>query len=67
MKVIHATAMDRRPSPLQDAYMHFRLDRQGLPVSPRTLGFYDEKIGAFLAWLGQEHPSRLPLAARAAC
>jgi hypothetical protein len=46
MKVIHGTATDRRPSPLEDAYLHFRLDRQGLPVSPRTLGFYDEKVGA---------------------
>ena len=25
-------------------------------MSPRTLGFYNEKVGAFLAWLGQEQP-----------
>jgi hypothetical protein len=56
MKVIHGTRTERRPSPLEDTYLHFRLDRQGLPVSPRTLGFYDEKVGAFLAWLAQEQP-----------
>jgi hypothetical protein len=38
MKVIQGIATDRRPSPLKDAYLHFRLDRQGLPVPPRTLG-----------------------------
>jgi hypothetical protein len=55
MRVIQGTATDRRPSPLEEAYSHFRLDRQGLPVSPRTLGFYDDKIGGFLAWLRKEH------------
>jgi integrase len=55
MRVIQGTATDRRPTPLEEAYAHFRLDRQGLPVSPRTLGFYDDKIGGFLAWLRREH------------
>ena len=55
MKVIQGAVAETRPSPLEDAYAHFRLDRQALPVSPRTLQFYDEKIGPFLGWLRLEH------------
>lgn len=55
MRIIHGTTTQRRPSPLEEVYAHFRLDRQGMPVAPRTLGFFDEKVGAFLAWLRREH------------
>jgi hypothetical protein len=33
MKVIHGTATDRQTSPLEDAYVQFRLDRVWLAVA----------------------------------
>ena len=47
---------DRRTTPLEEAYAHFRLDRQGLPVSPATLRLYEHTIGRFLRWVRSEHP-----------
>ena len=36
-------------------YTHFRLDRQGLPVSLATLRLYEHTIGRFLRWVRVEH------------
>lgn len=55
MRVIHGTAARPR-SALQAAYDEFRLDWQGELVSPRTLEYYDDRIGQFLDWLTQERP-----------
>ena len=55
MRVIHGTA-PRPRSALQAACDEFRLDRQGELVSPRTLEYYDDRIGQFLDWLAQERP-----------
>jgi hypothetical protein len=41
---------------LSRRYTHFRLDRQGLPVSPATLHLYEHAIGRFLPWVRSEHP-----------
>jgi hypothetical protein len=38
------------------AFDEFRLDRQGELDSLRTLEFYDDRIGQFLAWLAEERP-----------
>jgi integrase len=56
MRVIHGSAEPRRRSAIQAAYDEFRLDRQGELVSPRTLEYYDDRIGQFLAWLAEERP-----------
>ena len=45
LRVISGAAADRRTTPLEEAYAHFRLDRQGLPVSPATLRLYEHTIG----------------------
>lgn len=34
-----------------DAYNDFYLSRQAIRVSPRTLGFYSEKLTKFISWL----------------
>src|SRR5215471_18752491 len=41
---------NRRPSPLEAAYDHFRLVLQGDLVSDRTLDHYDDMIQPFLSW-----------------
>ncbi len=41
----------RRQPPLVVGYEHFRLDRQGALLSPRTLHYYDETVLPFLRWL----------------
>ena len=56
MRVIQGAAAERRTTPLEEAYAHFRLDRQGLPVSPATLRLYEHTIGRFLRWVRSEHP-----------
>ncbi|HXM55740.1 MAG TPA: site-specific integrase [Candidatus Dormibacteraeota bacterium] len=56
MRVISGLATERRTTPLEEAYAHFRLDRQGLPVSPATLRLYEHTIGRFLRWVRSEHP-----------
>jgi len=55
MRVIQGTAAERRTTPLEEAYAHFRLDWQGLPVSPATLRLYEHTIGRFLRWVRVEH------------
>jgi hypothetical protein len=45
-----------RPSRIEEAYAHIRLDRQGDPVSVGTLKLYEHTIGRFLRWLRSEHP-----------
>jgi integrase len=49
MRVIQGHAAERRTTPLEEAYAHFRLDRQGLPVSAATLRLYEHTIGRFPA------------------
>ena len=44
----------RRQPPLVVGYEHFRLDRQGQLLSPRTLIYYDETVLPFLRWLEAE-------------
>ena len=55
MRVIDGSA-PRPRSALRAAYEEFRLDRQGELVSPRTLEYYDDRIGQFLDWLAHERP-----------
>lgn len=55
MRVINGSA-PRPRSALRAAYEEFRLDRQGELVSPRTLEYYDDRIGQFLDWLAEERP-----------
>ena len=40
----------RRQPPILAAYEHFRLDRQGMLVSPRTLEYYGGMVLPFLRW-----------------
>ena len=58
MSVIQQVPPDsaRSPSQVDDAYAHYRLDRQGDPVSPNTLELYEHTVGRFLRWLRTEHP-----------
>ena len=42
----------RRQPPLVAGYEHFRLERQGALLSPKTLGYYDGMVLPFLKWLG---------------
>ena len=44
----------RRQPPVAAAYQHFRLDRQGMLVSARTLEYYDGMVLPFLRWLDAE-------------
>jgi len=44
----------RRQPPLVVGYEHFRLDRQGQLLSPKTLIYYDETVLPFLRWLEAE-------------
>jgi integrase len=44
----------RRQPPLIIGYEHFRLDRQGQLLSPKTLIYYDETVLPFLRWLEAE-------------
>jgi hypothetical protein len=41
----------RRQPPLVVGYEHFRLERQGALLSPKTLIYYDETVLPFLRWL----------------
>ena len=56
MKVIQGALQERRPTRIEEAYAHFRLDRQGMPVSPGTLRLYEHTVGRFLRWLRERHP-----------
>src|SRR4029077_15313275 len=40
----------RRQPPILAAYEHFRLDRQGMLGSPRTLEYYDVMVLPVLKW-----------------
>jgi hypothetical protein len=42
---------------LEEAYQVFRLERQGNLLTPRTLEFYDLRIGELIAWLRREVPT----------
>lgn len=48
-----------RTSAIEAAYQHFRLDKQGSLVSPKTLQHYEWTIRPFLRWLDEEHPEVL--------
>src|SRR5713226_978673 len=58
MQVIHGLA-GRPRSPLRSAYEHFRLERQGDLVSPKTLDFYHYMLEPLLGWLEESHPAAL--------
>jgi hypothetical protein len=47
----------RRP-PIRTGYEHFRLERQGELVSPKTLEYYDGMVLPFLDWLDGEGVQR---------
>ena len=57
MRVIHGGEQGPRRTALEDAYDHFRLERQGNRVSPKTLKAYDYHLGLFFAWLHRERPA----------
>ncbi len=44
----------RRQPPLGAGYEHFRLERQGALLSPKTLEYYDGMVLPFLKWLDAE-------------
>jgi integrase len=48
----------RRRPPIRAAYEHFRLERQGELISPKTLDFYDAHVLPFLTWLDGEGVQR---------
>lgn len=56
MRVIEGSPQVRRRTPLQDAYEHFRLERQGNRASHHTLNAYDFHVGGLLKWLAVEYP-----------
>jgi integrase/recombinase XerD len=51
-----AESEPHRTSAIEAAYQHFRLDKQGSLVSPKTLRHYEWTIRPFLRWLDEEHP-----------
>jgi hypothetical protein len=56
MRVIQGTAERHRQSPVEAAYDHFRLDRQGNLVSANTLQHYHYLGRPFFGWLREAHP-----------
>jgi len=52
----------RRQPPLVVGYEHFRLDRQGQLLSPKTLIYYDETVLPFLRWLESDGERALRIA-----
>ena len=60
MQVIDSALAKRHgssaPTPLMEAYAHFRLDRQAIPCSKATMLTYEYTLGAFLRWVAREHP-----------
>jgi integrase/recombinase XerD len=59
MRVIQGRLAELEPhrtSAIEAAYQHFRLDKQGSLVSPKTLQHYEWTIRPFLRWLDEEHP-----------
>jgi hypothetical protein len=62
MRVIQGRLAESEPhraSAIEAAYQHFRLDKQGSLVSPKTLQHYEWTIRPFLRWLDEEHPEVL--------
>lgn len=60
MRVIQGQLAELEPhrtSAIEAAYQHFRLDKQGNLVSPKTLRHYEWTIRPFLRWLAEEHPA----------
>jgi integrase len=57
----HAVPLRRQP-PLVVGYEHFRMDRQGALLSPKTLHYYDETILPFLRWLEADGVRRFHIA-----
>ena len=51
-----AESEPHRSSAIEAAYQHFRLDKQGSLVSPKTLRHYEWTIRPFLRWLDDQHP-----------
>ena len=49
MTVLQGGVRERRRSPVEAAYEHFRLERQGNLVSPTTLQHYDDMVLPFIA------------------
>src|SRR5712691_9195744 len=59
MRVIQgrlAESLPHRTSAIEAAYQHFRLDKQGSLVSPKTLRHYEWTIRPFLRWLDEQYP-----------
>jgi len=54
-----AEVEQHRTSAIEAAYQHFRLDKQGSLVSPKTLRHYEWTIRPFLRWLEEERRSLL--------
>jgi integrase len=51
-----STTSFRRPSAIEAAYQHFRLDRQGNLIGTPQLDKYDWLFSELLAWLERERP-----------
>jgi site-specific recombinase XerD len=51
---VAARPVGRRRPPLRTGYEHFRLEREGELVSPKTLEYYDGMVLPFLDWLNGE-------------
>lgn len=66
VRVLQGTAPGPRPTPRQDAYDQFRLERQGNRLSPRTLASYDYHVERLFDWLRaeQQASTRCPTAFR---
>ncbi|MBV9101913.1 MAG: tyrosine-type recombinase/integrase [Candidatus Dormibacteraeota bacterium] len=56
MRVLDGSKRHARTQ-LRDGYDVFRLERMGNNVSPRTLEYYDLRIGEFLDWIEREWPA----------
>jgi len=55
---VPARPAGRRRPPIRTGYEHFRLERQGELVSPKTLEYYDGMVLPFLDWLVGEGVGR---------
>src|SRR5260370_37183929 len=60
MQVVNGALAKRHqssaPTPLMEAYAHFRLDRQAIPCSKAAMLTYEYTLGAFLRWVAGDHP-----------
>jgi site-specific recombinase XerD len=55
---VPARPAGRRRPPIRTGYEHFRLERQGELVSPKTIEYYDGMVLPFLDWLDGEGVQR---------